>query len=175
VDIKVQRRLRAGSQNTYRYEYSDTSKSPVHLTTSEETEYTMGPFGSRSRTYPWIPARPADEVSYATDIHDKVEELDETNNDDKVPLSTVDAHRPDVKVALADKGLDGNPDPGVWGRYIAGVPGTDTDILFTFTDADDVADTDGDGQTDRFDGKIGHPTACRSSSATGEPEFPHRL
>src|SRR5262249_6676652 len=81
----------------------------------------------------------------------------EKNNADKVALSTVDAHRPVVTVALADPGLDGNPDPGVWGRYIAGVPGTNTDILFTFTDADDAADTDKDGHTDRYNGSIGHP------------------
>jgi subtilase family serine protease len=157
VDVKV---LNVGYapalKNTYRFAYSDTSKSPAHLTTSEETEHTLGPFGSRSRTFPWIPARPADEVSYATDVHELVEELDEGNNDDKVPLSTVDAHRPTVTMQLADPALDGNPAPGVWGRYIAGVPGTNTNILFTLQDKDDAPDTDQDGHTDLLDGTIGH-------------------
>jgi len=126
-----------------RFQYTDTSQSPDHLTTSDLVELPMGPLSSRHRSLDWIdPQRPQDEGTYIADFLDGVpagaiEELDETNNESTKMLATVDPHRPTVSLSLADPLMDGTgPSDGVWGRYISDVPGATTDLLITGQDPD---------------------------------------
>ena len=126
-----------------RFQYTDTSQNPAHLTTSDLPELPMGPLSSRHRSLDWKdPQRPEDEGTYIVDFLEGVpggaiEELDETNNQSTKMLATVDPHRPTVSLALADPLMDGtSPSDGVWGRYISGVPGATTDVLITGQDVD---------------------------------------
>jgi hypothetical protein len=151
VEVTVQNRgFAPAGENTARYEFSDATKQPDHLTTADLDEQTLGPFASRTRSYTWHPQSPADHVSYTTDFVPNnpkgiIEETDETNNSKMRTLSEVDANYPVVtQLALADPSMSLNPDPNVWGRYVEDSPFTNpnfsggprSDILISIQDPD---------------------------------------
>jgi hypothetical protein len=156
VDIRVRNGGYAPSGGTFaRFEYTDTSKNPDHITSSDRFEDPIGPFAFRDYSLPWLPVTPDDTVRYMTDYvagdpDGNIEELDETNNKAQDILSRVDKHAPTITLSLEDPSLDGNSSANVWGRYISGVYGVNTNVVINVTDADDANDTDGDGKTDRF-------------------------
>lgn len=126
-----------------RFQYTDSTKIPTHLTVSDILELPMGPLSSRYRALDWItPQLPADRTTYKADFvgptvpEGAVEELDETNNSATEILSTVDPHRPTLSMVLTDPQLDGNRDPLIWGRYISRVPGVQGKIVATSEDPD---------------------------------------
>ncbi len=105
-------------------------------TTSEQLEVALPPNGSgRVIEFRWKPQRTTDEVEYAIDwtpmtpqgsikdlevTNGSIEEMDETNNRATNILSSVDAHQPVVSLLELDNPqLDGDPNPGIWGRYVS--------------------------------------------------------
>ena len=137
VDVTV-RNVGTGPafSNHARYEYYDDELS--QWTSSYRKERTLGPRASRTTTFPWPPKSPEDDVRYLTDVDHEVEELNERNNGLQRELSEVDPHSPTLTITLADPNLDGNgtSTDGVFGRYISGVLGVTTEVLFTGEDAD---------------------------------------
>jgi hypothetical protein len=117
VEITVRNRGFAPSGDTQAlYEYSDHTKNPEQLTTSQRAEAALGPLGSRTYAVAWQPQSPADHVEYVTDTAHLVDELDETNNDSgPVFLSGVDPHAPATPALQTDLGDLGN---GTWGRFV---------------------------------------------------------
>lgn len=145
------------SATSARYAYSDASK-PANLmwTTSLLNEDSLGPLGTRTRTFIWNPLTPNDMVEYASDWvankpNGKLEEADETNNgpfDLSAPangmnprmLKEVDANPPVVVVDLSNTKLEGpQAAQNIWGRYVSGV-NIPTEVDFTFSDPDGQQD-----------------------------------
>ncbi len=119
-----------------RYQFTDTSKNPDHTTISDKQELPIGPLGSRSFVYDWVPVRPEDSVEYFADFTNLITESDELNNDAGQFLYVVDPTRPTVSLSLQDPLMDGNTAANIWGRYITGVTGASTNVIITANDPD---------------------------------------
>jgi hypothetical protein len=143
--------------STARYAFSDAAQpASLQWTTSILNEDSLGPLGSRSRTFVWNPVTANDVVEYTTDFvsgkpNGNIQESDETNNGpydiNTAPnganpriLKEVDTGPPSVTMQLGDKKLEG-PEvaQGIWGRYISNVSIL-TSIVFNFTDPDGTSD-----------------------------------
>jgi hypothetical protein len=128
-----------------RFQFTDTSKNPDQTTFSDKLELPIGPLGSRSFVFDWLPVTPDDYVEYFADYDPDnpltgpgdIPEQYELNNHGIEYLYTVDQYRPTVSLSLVDHGMDGTlNDPSVWGRYISGVYGATTNVRITGIDPD---------------------------------------
>ncbi len=119
-------------------------------------EFSLAPFASRTRTYPWTPLEPSDQVSYQVDVDNVLDEPHEDDNALTRVLSEVDAFHPTVSIQLANPARDGQAGP-VWGRYISKVPGVVSDIILAVHDPDTPADTDHDGIADEYRAQGDYP------------------
>jgi len=118
-------------------------------------ESILGPQTRRVRYLDWIdPVSPEDVTRYQLDVGGttsvgEIIEVDETNNLGQVAMKSVNAYRPAFSVSLGN-GLDGNSDPGVWGRYLdsrnSSTAEVHSDITMSATDGDDAANTYDDQQ-----------------------------
>jgi hypothetical protein len=100
----------------------------------------MGPLSTQIFTYLWDPTNRSgfDTVTYTADISNMVAERNEGNN---AKIATLAKYRPTISsIALADPLMDQDVATGVWGRYVAGVPGQTSNIIVTPADADGLSD-----------------------------------
>jgi hypothetical protein len=118
-------------------QFTDASKpAGQQYLTSMMSEDDLTPFASVTHTFTWHPVTPNDEALYVTNYDQPrngkpvYTELDVTNNGQTVKLSTVDPASPVVSIHLADPNMvaGGNDNVPVWGRYVAGILGVQTDI-----------------------------------------------
>lgn len=170
--------------NVSLYSIKDDSQSNPLLkwVTSTMQTSTLGPFGASLRLLEWDPVTPQDEVRFDVDVNDSVEELDETNNMADEILSSVNRFAPEVlSFELADPNRDGmkgplsDPQNNRWGRYIAGVAGTDAQMVFQVKDDDDLTP----GKDDIYKSYIVNPNqvtiAFSSDHEQSHPFVPKNL
>ncbi len=126
-------------------------------------ERTLAARSSRTHIFYFDPDTKDDTFRYITDYvqgnaQGSLEELNELNNSAQRALCQVsqsdnvgNCHAPTISVSIADAQLDGTgSNDAVWGRYISGVFGVESDLRFQWSDQDDLLDTDRDGQTDLY-------------------------
>jgi hypothetical protein len=129
-----------------RYAFSDAAQpASLQWTTSTLNEDSLGPLGTRTRTFIWNPVTENDVVEYTTDLTKSILETDYTNNGpsdintapngaDPRILKEVDTGPPSLTISLADPKVEGpKAAQNVWGRYISTVS-IPTSIVFNFTD-----------------------------------------
>ncbi|MBL9128728.1 MAG: hypothetical protein JNL97_13825, partial [Verrucomicrobiales bacterium] len=144
VEVTVLNRGFAVSLNS-QSEFSYPTLEASQPLTALVSETILGPQTRRVRYLDWVdPVSPEDVTRYVLDVAGEIAELDETNNLGQVAMKTVNAFRPVLVVSL-DSGIDGNPDPGVWGRYLdsrsSSTAEVHSDITLDGSDGDDAANT----------------------------------
>jgi hypothetical protein len=128
---------------TARLNLTDTAN---HLTPSDLEEFALGPFASRVRVFPFQPTALTDTAEYLTDFvpgqpAGNIQEISETNNTSgKHDLSEFDLHAPTATILepkdANGQSVDANPDPNVWGRYLADTIGPRADLHAAVADDD---------------------------------------
>ena len=102
--------------------------------------FPLAPFAAYPISTDWTPAALTDVVTVTADPSNAVMELNESNNTQSTPLSSVDSTTPSATIQLVEPDISGESPitattGGVtWGRYISGVSGQTTPVIVAASD-----------------------------------------